>query len=325
MADKIPLRLSDDQLNIDEFDNADTIAVTDGGTGAPDAATARVNLDVPSNQDLSNHTSATGNVHNTTPAQIGSPDLTAFNQLAQLVTDHFAAINPHNITTTLINAVSTALIGAANGIPQLDGNMKILVSQIPAIGIPSVKVVADATARIALVVQEGDEAIQLDDGSHWIMDENNVWQPRPNGSVSPVYSQSVTTTSVNVNQTPAIAINFNNSSPSTAGIFDLTASRRQVLQDGDYRIAYSVNAENNTNSRKNVRFRLRKNGTVFITGSVSSGYARNGSHKELSGSSSVIVSLAAGDYVELTAIRVGTTGNCFLTDANLNLEKIDNA
>lgn len=72
-------------------------------------------------------------------------------------------------------------LNVANGVAALDAGGKISVAQIPAIAVPSVSVVADAAARLALTVQEGDEAIQLDDGSNWIYD-GTTWQLRPSGS-----------------------------------------------------------------------------------------------------------------------------------------------
>lgn len=73
--------------------------------------------------------------------------------------------------------------GAANGYASLDGGGKIPAAQIPAVALPEVHVVADATARLALTVQEGDEAIQLDDGSHWIYDGTS-WHLRPSESTT---------------------------------------------------------------------------------------------------------------------------------------------
>ncbi len=68
--------------------------------------------------------------------------------------------------------------GAANGYADLDVGGKVPAARIPAVALPEVHVVADATARLALTVQEGDEAIQLDDGSHWIYD-GTTWHLRP--------------------------------------------------------------------------------------------------------------------------------------------------
>jgi len=59
---------------------------------------------------------------------------------------------------------------AANAIPKADGTGKLAVGWLPASSLPEMFVVADATARIALTVQEGDEAKQTSDGSHWIYD-----------------------------------------------------------------------------------------------------------------------------------------------------------
>lgn len=83
---------------------------------------------------------------------------------------------PHVTTLSLMALGATAVgipvgeKGVANGVATLDAGAKIPSAQIPAVALPSVHVVADAAARVALTVQEGDEAIQLDDGSHWIYD-----------------------------------------------------------------------------------------------------------------------------------------------------------
>lgn len=86
--------------------------------------------------------------------------------------------NPHNVTAVQVGAIPVTEKGAIAGIATLDAGGKIPVSQLPATALPEVHVVADATARLALTVQEGDEAIQLDDGSHWIYD-GTTWYNRP--------------------------------------------------------------------------------------------------------------------------------------------------
>jgi hypothetical protein len=68
--------------------------------------------------------------------------------------------------------------GLVGGYASLDALGKVPTAQIPASALPEVHVVADATARLALTVQEGDEAIQVDDGSHWIYDGSS-WFQRP--------------------------------------------------------------------------------------------------------------------------------------------------
>lgn len=81
--------------------------------------------------------------------------------------------------------------GNANGYAGLDGGGKVPVAQIPATALPEVHVVADETARLALTVQEGDEAIQTDDGSHWIYD-GTTWFERPTGTNFPIEIQDET-------------------------------------------------------------------------------------------------------------------------------------
>lgn len=74
--------------------------------------------------------------------------------------------------------IPTSQKGFANGVATLDSGGKIPALQIPAVALPQVYVVADATARLALSVQEGDEAIQTDDGYQFIYDGSS-WIQRP--------------------------------------------------------------------------------------------------------------------------------------------------
>lgn len=77
-----------------------------------------------------------------------------------------------------IGAIPSTEKAAANGVATLGADSKIPSSQIPAVGLPEVHVVADEAARLALTVQEGDEAVQLDTGSHWIWN-GSAWYERP--------------------------------------------------------------------------------------------------------------------------------------------------
>ena len=94
-----------------------------------------------------------------------------------------AVVSAHDGSTEPAGDVSSSepitqdQLGTANGIPTLDGGGKIPSAQLPATAIPSVSVVADSTARLALTVEEGDEAIQTDDGSQWIYD-GSTWIQR---------------------------------------------------------------------------------------------------------------------------------------------------
>lgn len=82
---------------------------------------------------------------------------------------------------TAADARIAAQKGVAGGLATLDAGGKVPVAQIPATALPQVYVVANTAARLALTVQEGDEAIQIDDGSHWIYD-GSAWYSRPNGT-----------------------------------------------------------------------------------------------------------------------------------------------
>ena len=179
--------------------------------------TTRVNQ-TPAVQNATNHIANTGNPHSTSLAnlqagtfahlqalvsdatldQAGDPrPPTAHTHTASQITDFDTAVaavsevvaafnhagitsgNPHGTTAADVGAIPAAEKGAANGVATLDATGKIPVGQIPASAIPELFVVADATARLALTVQQGDEAIQLDDGSQWIYD-GSAWIARPN-------------------------------------------------------------------------------------------------------------------------------------------------
>lgn len=156
MADRIPVVTKiagTGNSGLAEMQVGETTPVGHGGTGATTAPQALSNLGAASQTDLTNHQNNTSNPHNVTPAQIA--------------------------------AVANSSVGQPNGVAALDGGGKVPIAQIPAAAIPSMNVVADATARLALTVQEGDEAKQLDDGSHWIYD-GTTWHMYPN-PVLPVF------------------------------------------------------------------------------------------------------------------------------------------
>lgn len=121
------------------------------------------------------HADSTANPHDVTAAQTGAA---ASADLTNHVDDDD---NPHSTTAAQVGAIPAGEKGAANGVATLDGGSKIPAAQIPAVALPEVHVVADEAARLALSVQEGDEAIQTDDGSHWIYDGSS-WYQRTAGS-----------------------------------------------------------------------------------------------------------------------------------------------
>lgn len=79
--------------------------------------------------------------------------------------------------------VATATPGA-NAIPKADAGGKLAAGWMPAAALPEMHVVADTAARLALVVQEGDEAKQLDTGKHWIYD-GSTWYEYPDTQLGP--------------------------------------------------------------------------------------------------------------------------------------------
>ncbi len=92
-------------------------------------------------------------------------------------------------------AIQSSEKGAVNGVASLDSGGKVPTAQIPASALPEVHVVADAAARLALTVQEGDEAIQTNDGSHWIYDGSS-WHQYPTGTGGVVGPSSATDNAV---------------------------------------------------------------------------------------------------------------------------------
>ncbi|MFA5187826.1 MAG: hypothetical protein WC460_00505 [Patescibacteria group bacterium] len=80
-----------------------------------------------------------------------------------------------------VDARITLQKGALNGLAELDAGGKVPSGQLPAIVITNVYVVADITARDALVVQTGDVAVVLDAGggagdSRTYIYDGTVWQ-----------------------------------------------------------------------------------------------------------------------------------------------------
>lgn len=69
--------------------------------------------------------------------------------------------------------------------PDIGLGGSIGIGQLPPEVIDAVYVVANTAARLALVVNDGDEAIQLDDGSHWIYSASHGWLLRPGSGSGP--------------------------------------------------------------------------------------------------------------------------------------------
>jgi hypothetical protein len=124
------------------------------------------------------HNESQSNPHAVTPAQIGAATP------SQVAAHANATNNPHNTTAGQVGAIPTSEKGAANGVPYLDQDGKILPSFIPAGLLPKFSVVADEAARLALTPKEGDECKQLSDDSDWIYGDQ-WYQRSTNQGITP--------------------------------------------------------------------------------------------------------------------------------------------
>jgi len=79
--------------------------------------------------------------------------------------------------------------GAANGYASLDSEGKVPTTQLPALALTDVSVVADEAARLALTVEEGDVAIQSDTGSSYIYDGAS-WLELSSTETDPIFTGS---------------------------------------------------------------------------------------------------------------------------------------
>lgn len=100
-----------------DWNSASDLVVANGGTGASDAATARTNLDVPSNSDLTAHTGSTSNPHSVTKAQVGLTNVTDDAQLA--IANNLSDLN--NTSTARTNLGLGTIATQANTSVNIDG------------------------------------------------------------------------------------------------------------------------------------------------------------------------------------------------------------
>lgn len=102
------------------------------------------------------------------------------NGLSSTVSEHYSEHSDaiQVVLNSLDGYIESFEKGIANGVATLDSGGKIPATQIPAVSLPEVYVVYDDTERLALDVQEGDEAIQTNDGYHYIYD-GDIWHIRP--------------------------------------------------------------------------------------------------------------------------------------------------
>lgn len=91
-----------------------------------------------------------------------------------------------DLDTYLDNRITNNWQGQVNGLASLGGDGKIPSSQLPALSLSEVHVVADITARDALTVQEGDMAIVSSNGKSYIYDGTSWVELTASGTVTSV-------------------------------------------------------------------------------------------------------------------------------------------
>lgn len=111
----------------------------------------------------------------------------------------------------------------------------------------------------------------------------------------------------NINGTPIIwtTQEYSGSSTNFTG-----GSRIYIQESATYNISYVLNVENQTNTRKNIGTIIRKNGNEDITPMSSASHSRNISNDASTNSiPSYDVELHSGNYIELLAFRIGSSGS----------------
>jgi hypothetical protein len=118
--------------------------------------------------------------------------------------------------------------------------------------------------------------------------------------------------SVNVNTINATPIVWYTQEFTGTSLNFTGGSRIYIQATGAYEISYVLNVNNDTGSAKNIGTVIRKDGNTDITpmstSSLSFDLANDSSSNIMP---PYLVSLAAGNYIELMAFRIGTTGNAF--------------
>ena len=277
-------------------------SVTAAQTGADTSAQVTAKVDA--------HANLANNPHSVTAAQVGSPTTAAFS------THTGDTNNPHSVTAAQTGAISATEKGVASGVATLDGAGKIPAAQIPAVALPSVSIVADATARTALIVQEGDEAKQLDDGSHWVYGSDSAWHLYPTGSggsgSSLYFCELTSTTTIDLNDATGLSMQWD-----TQDIVDAThfthspvTNNHQVtiVENGLYRVKYKHNGFRSGSNRKNIKGVVLKNGAEIIKTRAYDYGARNASNPYTTILSDELVPLLAGDVLEAFSQQAGDVG-----------------
>ncbi len=158
MPDVLPFKaipVDSDKARLAEMQPGDTLGIAQGGTGQDNASDAL--------------------------SALGGLPLSSFQ-------NHQAQSNPHIVTPAQIGALAAGLLGSNGGVCELDADGIVPSWRIPASVRPKYEIVSDESERLALPgMQGGDEALQLDDQSEWIIDKFGVWHPRTHPQ--PIFGQ----------------------------------------------------------------------------------------------------------------------------------------
>lgn len=121
-----------------------------------------------------------------------------------------------------------------------------------------------------------------------------------------------TTGSQQVNNIAATPISWDTEVFSGTSLNYTGGSRIYIQGNGIYDISYVVNVNNDTGGDKNIGTVIRKNGNKDITPMSSASFSSNIQNDSSTNTMpNYLVSLTAGDYIELVAFRIGFSGNVF--------------
>lgn len=214
--------------------------------------------------------------------------------------------------------IATATPGA-NAIPKADSGGKLAAGWIPAVALPSVSVVANATARLALTVEEGDEAIQLDDGSHWIYD-GSTWYERPQGGGVPpeVFATNESGGGQVIGDWPPTDVTFDDEYTNSDGsLFDWDAAgdvELTITQAGKIVINAQIGYTQTSGGSRTIMYGFlqhQPNGGSFtyIWGSKASVYLRNNTNgNKGSMACQATLEVGAGDKIKVVSWRESGSG-----------------
>lgn len=117
---------------------------------------------------------------------------------------------------------------------------------------------------------------------------------------------------INVNTVVATPIIWTTQVFSGTSLSFTGGSRIYIQENGVYGISYILNVNNTTGSTKNIGTVIRKNGTTDITPMSSASININSTNNSSTNMMPEnLAQLSAGDYIELLAFRIGSSGTVY--------------